>query len=388
MKRILTLLICLLYLTSLCACKKAPQANTTVNPPSSNEQTNDEPKKEPVLIDKPLYSVSMPIIAEAYLADDGQEIYRHIYQNMDLILPDPEVANKVFINFLNRTDTASASEALLSAAKAAYQGQEDWTPHLCQITFDPMRIDQGVLSLFGSYATFNSSAHPESSIISANYDLLTGQSLSLEDVLTDSATSDFLCKEVINSLNLIRDEKYLFAGFEATVAERFSKELMLETDWYFSENGLCFFFSPYEIASYASGIITAEIPYSKLPGILNDAYMPAERDTVDGTASIKRFDQSNADVGELAELTLNESSDRILITADSEIQKVRIEIGTLSSDGNTFYKMHTVFAASSITKDSGVVLEVDLSTYANDIRISYLSGTETVYTYISEETVK
>jgi hypothetical protein len=163
----------------------------------------------------------------------------------------------------------------------------------------------------------------------------------------------------------------------------------LETDWYFSENGLCFYFSPYEIASYASGIITAEIPYSRLPGILNDAYMPAERDIVDGSVIMKKFEQSDmSTIVELAELKLNNSDERILLKTNSEIQQVRIEIGTLSSDGKTFYKMHTVFAASSITKDSGIVLEVDLTTYNNDIRISYLSGTETVYDYISTESIK
>ena len=389
MKQLFALILCCCILLGLTACSKpSPSDGGNSNADSAQQTGNSSIPDDQIITQKPLTCVSVPVKTASYTADDGTEIFRHVYQDMDLIVTDPEVAEKVIIDFYNRADGESTAEALHASAKAAYTPGSDWTPYLCQVAYSPMRIDQGILSMFGSYATYSGTPHPETSFQAVSYDLLTGDALTLDKVLTDSASSSSISQLVISALNAIKDEKHLFIGFEEIVSERFSKELKMDTDWYFSEDGLCFFFSPYEIASYASGVIVAQIPYQELAGIIHDAYMPVERDSVSGVITAKRYADADEDnYTSFAEVILASNADRFVLSTSTAVQCIRIESGLLSSDGAAFTPNHTVYAASDLTSAYAIVLEADLSNTNQTLRLSYLSNGQPVYTYITEDTV-
>ena len=56
--------------------------------------------------------------------------------------------------------------------------------------------------------------------------------------------------------------------------EHFNLEHVSSASWYFSDTGMHFYFSPYEIAPYVVGEVDIEIPYAELRGILKEEYFP------------------------------------------------------------------------------------------------------------------
>ena len=390
MRKILIMILAICLLLSLAGC--TTPANKTQG--STSSSTSAEPTAEDTTVasdadasveQMPMVSVAVPVITQTEEAHDGTVIFNYTFQNISLIVPDPEVADKVIVDFLNRIDqTSSNAEAIRSAAQNNYTTGASWNPYLCQITYDPMRVDYGVLSMFGSYASYSGTPHPETSYVSANYDLVTGELLSLDDILTEDASADTLYQSVVDALTLLKEENYLYEGFEETVNDRFSKGLAHDDAWYFSQDGLCFYFSPYEIAPYSSGVIIAEVPYDQLTGILNDAYFPAERETAAGSVDVEIFDENDLEkFTQFAEIVLAEGSDKILLHTDKSVYDIRIETGSWSSDGSTFTPEHTVFAAYSLTPGDAIMVESQFKDTLPTLRLCYTTNGKTVWCYIS-----
>lgn len=383
---LLTLLtIGMLLSISGCSLPVSSDIQATITSPTdepasaTTEQTREEFKQ------KPMIAVALPIVDEAEHAEDGTTIFRYSYPNMSLIVADPEVADNVIVDFLNRIDqTTEHASQILDAAKSAYTGSSQWTPYLCQIGYDPMRIDPGVLSLMGSYTTYSGTAHPERSYLSVNYDLVTGNVLSLDDILTGASATDTLYPYIIQDLNLQKDEKSLYEGFEATVKEQFDRDSTSVDSWYLSQTGLCFYFSPYEIAPYASGIITAEIPYNKLTGILNDAYFPSETQCGSSNVTVEPFIEQDLDrFTQFSEVVLDTSGNKILLHTEGAVTHIQIEKGFWNADGTVFTPAQAVFSAYSLTPGDAIMVESALSDTLPNLRLSYNTADGTVSYYIA-----
>ena len=387
MKHIFALLLCATLTVSLLGC------GHTDNPPTTTSQETTETtaptqgatqNTTPIITpeQKPMVAVSLPVITET--TTSGKTIlFKNVYQNIELILPEPEVAEKVILDFLIRTDTGNTADTICAQAEKDYKSTSQyWNPYLCQITYDPMRIDGGILSLYGSHITYDGAAHAGVVNKSVSYDLVTGEVLSLDQVLTNIST-DELYTLVLASLNDQKEAEQLYIGFESTVKERFSKDLSSERDWFFSDEGLCFFFSTYEISPYASGDVVATVPYEKLAGKMDDAYFPAEQDITYGTIRAEVFTDKQLDAyTQMAEVTLDAEGSKIVIYTDLSVQNVQIELGSWSADGAQYTPSHKVFASPALTPGDGIVLQCSADGLPA-LRISYLRGGELCYAYIS-----
>lgn len=391
MKKIILLIICTCLVLQLTACaipagpatensSSLADIPTTVNTPS--ETASETPETDSFLPQVPLVAVSLPVVTESATASDGTVIFNYTFQNISLIAPDADVADQIIIDFLNRIDsTRAVAEEIHDLASQAYHGQELWNPYLCMITFAPKRTDAGVLSLFGTQAAYYGSPHPETVYSAVNYDLVTGTPLTLGDILPDTATTDVLLEQVLNNLKMKKSELYLYEGFEQTVRSHFASS-NLQNSWYFTPTGLCFYFAPYEIAPYSSGVIEAEISYDMLAGILNDAYFPAELDTPKGNLSVDNFNDSDLeDYSRFAEIVLDTEGQKILLHTDHIVQNIRIESGSWSSTGSFFTPQHTVFSASTLVAGDALMIEAQLS-LTPQLRLSYESDGITVSIYI------
>ena len=277
MKRFLMLLLSIIAIFSLSACVTEGEypALPTTSESDLVEETIDHSQNDPHIPENATtISVAMPVITDTTVAADGNILFKNIYQNMSLTLPDQDVADTVILDFLNRVDSANRhADTIQTSAKEDYV-TNDWTPYLCQVTYNPMRIDSGVLSLYGHYASYSGTPHPESDPLSVTYDLTTGNSLHLTDIFPNDTAINTLIDLIISSLDLQKTEKMLFDDYAITVKDRIQSNFQYENAWYFNSDGLCFYFSPYEIAPYASGIVTAHIAYEQLAGLMNDAYFP------------------------------------------------------------------------------------------------------------------
>lgn len=382
MKKITILILAISLVFTLTACKTTlnESPENTTNPIQETTSGLNTP-----VVQQPMYSVSLPVVAEPEKTDDGTILFHYIYQNISLIGPDPEVADRVIIDFLNKIDkTVTTAESIKAAAKQTYAPGANWNPYLCQITYKPTRIDQSVMSLFGKYITYSGTPHPESSYTSVTYDLINGEALMLSDILTDDATGDTLSSAIIGHLSTQKETAYLYEGFEQTVKDRFNKSYDHDHAWNLSQNGLQFYFAPYEIAPYSSGVVVAEIPYAELTGILKDEYFPAERENATGTVFAESFDENKLQrFTQFSEVVLTGNSRKVLLYTDKSVYNINLYKGSWSANGATFIPEYEVFSASSLTPGDAIMIEDNFNDSIPEILLSYESNGRTVEQYIS-----
>lgn len=343
-----------------------PENEKTGNQTELNEQQNSATL--------PMITVSVPVSSVDTTADDGTVIFRVITQTMHLVMPDPEVADRIIVDFLNRIDhVASTHEETLQQAESAYNPAEPWTPYLCSITYAPQRIDQGVLSLCGSNVHYSGGAHPVLTPRAANYNVVTGDVLTLGSIITDESAVEKLCALTIEKLSAIAEEKYLRDGFEETVKQRFTTEESYDEDWYFSADGLCFYFDQYAIAPYASGVITAEIPYAELVGIIDDAFFPPEQDACTGEITAKAAEITDmAKFTRISEVVLENEAPMYVISTNDAVQNLRIVL--TDAELSSYY---TVFAAQTLSNTDAVVIQTNVDP-SHKIDIYYESNGQSI----------
>ena len=381
MRKTLALLLCVMLL--LTGCGASQQADATIS--ESTQTPTTEPaasetalSKDPTVYEaSELYAVSVPAVTEIFTADDRTELFSYTAQHMRLILPDETVADTVILDFLNRVDAAREdAENTLAAAKRDYQPEAEWFPYFHQTIYSPTRIDRGVLSLFGTQNSYSGGMHGSLSCVAVNYDLVTGDVLTLGSIMHMDATREDFIEIITKKLEEHADEYSLFSSYEDGVRSRLGGDENLYEDFFFTQTGLSFFFAPYEIAPYASGVITVEIPYSELTGLIYDGYFPAERETVHGsmhTGAFMEMDMEQFD--SMAEVVLSAGEEILVAYPEGKVEDIRITI-----PGNSMSMPdYTVFAALEMSSRNAVVISLDQEEFAN-ITISYQTDgkTETI----------
>ena len=373
MKKLISLILAFCIFFSLTACKKknpTDQTNTPTNPVAGTQAPIYNP---PMETDEALVSVSVPAVTDNTTHTDGTILFQYTYQNMSLVLDKPQVADKIILDFLNRVDSTSATaDSTKEMALSAYNGSQNWIPYLYHITYSPTRIDHKVLSLFGNNVVFSGAGHPERTSVSASYDLLTGDVLTLASIMNKNATVQQFLDLVLSELSKIAKNNFLYKDYQSTVQNRFMNSDPAHDElWYFSQTGLCFYFAPYEIAPYSSGVISVEIPYAKLTKLVHEAYLPLSRNPSDGQIQVTAFDKINLDrFSHISEIVTEKNAKMYMIHADKTIQDIRIEY-TNKSDS------YIVFAAYNLLPDNGIMIQGNDETLRN-MKITYKSGNKIV----------
>ena len=367
MRRIFILTLSFLLLISLWAC--ANQTNNTQ--PSSTQATVPNPtptttEDHPTIVQQPMIAASMPVITQNFEADNGKVLVRHIYQNLELIVPDQDVTDTIIIDYLNRTDKYhTTAEELYSDAKSAHDAETLSDAYYFQTTFTPMRLDGGVFSLLGNTITHKGHAHPEVTAESVTYDLTTGNPLTFSHILQPNADMEILRSYLLAALQAQEDTVSFYEDYKNTVTQLFQNP----ANWYFSETGLVFYYSPYEIAPYSSGVITAEIEYGKLSGILNDAYFPAETDKFNGQLLTDPFDVDEmAQFSQIAEVICSQNDKQCVLYTDGILKDLRI----VQQQDHVEY---TVFAAQYLSHGDGITVYVSQDDIFN---IHYIANDDAI----------
>ena len=388
MMKIIAILLCFAVLLTGCGVQQEsiepvlPEGETIANVQEvAPSETEIEPEPEEVMLPTELLAVSVPAVSDVFEADDGTEIFSYTSQHMQFIFPDASIAEKVILDFLNRIDSGRANaENLRNAALFDYQPEMPWTPYFYQTLYSPTRIDRGVLSLFGIQHSYSGGIHGNMNCIAANYDLTTGDVLTLGSIMHMDADKDTFIQIISNKLAEKQEEYQLYDDFQDGVLTRLNVDENLYEDFYFTPSGLCFFFSPYEIAPYSSGIITVEIPYSELPGLIYDGYFPEERQEIFGSMLSDSFSAMDMDqFNNMAELNLSNDGESIVVYPDGSVEDIRIDV---CADGVSRPK-YTAFAAYQMSNQDAIVIHTS-EDLMNSITISYFSGSTTITTSLLE----
>ncbi|RYU95530.1 DUF3298 and DUF4163 domain-containing protein [Emticicia agri] len=180
---------------------------------------------------------------------------------------DPEGNNKTAGNM------AEASKAFFSTVDAARKEMPD-APNMVY-TYDgkgdTLWISPVVISLYYNESTYTGGAHGNYTTSYYNFDATTGKLLALQEIVSDTV-----------ALNKLAEVK--FKAEETKMAKENGMEFKME-DYFFPENkfilsqnigitkdGLRLLYNPYEVASYARGMIVLDIPWIELKGILVEKY--------------------------------------------------------------------------------------------------------------------
>lgn len=404
MKKLICIALCLAMTLALsaCACAAPPIEDTTpttlptpaTEPTTPTSPTTEpttapttEPTTEPTVdiggleLDLSMVSISLSQQSELTVNEQNKTVFEYVYQNVRLQLDDAIVSNTVVLDLLNRIDqTRSAADSIRQSALSNGIGA---APFSYKVLYTPQRIDSGVLSLSSVTTSYSGGAHGGVTCGGVTYDLTTGAVLSLADILADSVTADVICRLAVDALMPKFEELYLFDDFNLTVEDRFSGNFLADSAWYLSQEGLCFSFAPYDLAPYSAGVVTAVIPYAKLPGILEDAYFPAEQVYSNSNLCGIRFDQSTEDeFSRFAELEVNPDGETVLLYTNGLVYDIVIETGRWNTAGTVFTPESTVFTASSLTPGEAILITAHIPEERPGLRISYTKGEETVYAYL------
>ena len=383
MKRYLSMLVLFAILFSLCSCKESKPAQSTATPSTAAPTS---PEKEQIEISqKPMYALSLIPINEETPAKDGGTLFVYGHQNIELILPEPEVADKIIMDFLGRMDRAeSYKNTLITDNMEEIYATLDRTLSY-QLNFVPARFDNSILSLSGTEAIYVGGIHADLIGQFATYDLLSGNVLRLPDILHEGITADTLYPLVIAALEKDKANNSLWDGYENLVEEQFENGLLNYDAWYLSDNGLCFHYDPYAIAPYVSGPISAEIPYSDLVNILRDEYFPTETDYTIGEIKAEKFSVVNQnDFTQFAEVRLSDSGSNILLYPEGAVTNITIHASFVTNEPIYGNNEPVIFKAFTLTPGDAIMITLDPT--QTRLRINYQSGNQTVSKTLLDET--
>ena len=275
------LLVCILVLLLLSGCGEKPPVQTPPEEPAvtapdkgtagekrpeKSEETAPEaaPERRPV----PLRLAK----GEGWLdewSDDFKPLCTAAWE--DIVLMDDYPGLAEALRELNAEQSAGAcafrEEWLPYAREALAENPEYFGGFTSDSAYTIRRADSLLLSIREDVSSYTGGVHGNYGVVGLNFDTATGRRLALRDVLTDTEGLDEILAEKIRT-------RYTFEPFE-------SLELMLadytaeQYTWTLDYQGITFYFSPYEIASYAAGLLTATIWFDELPELFRDEYTPA-----------------------------------------------------------------------------------------------------------------
>lgn len=153
-----------------------------------------------------------------------------------------------------------------SAIAKDMDGDEE-NPTYCQAEAKNyiQRADNYIVSFLESGYQHTGGVHPNFFVRGINYNTETGKEVALTDVLTDT-------KELPTILDKKICEKYSDVTF-FDLDDTLSKYKLEEFTWTVDYQGITFWFSPYEIAPFAVGTLSARIWFDEFPDMFNKDYV-------------------------------------------------------------------------------------------------------------------
>ena len=361
MKRIiLFLMICVMLLSGCITIPEPTQSTTVATMPPQTTAATEPTQTEPEYSDyeAPMLSLTGVYDVRSFPLMDYRS---HIFE---LLIQDPQVSEAVTLNLLNITDfdATEASRLLKQEESVSFQLQGN-----CQ------RLDSSILSLLITQVVSTEDGRPNVTMQSATYDLVTGNRLKLKDILLPDYSAQVLTDALMESLSQKAQQGLLYSDYAYVVSQLFTANTQA-VNWYFSSEGLCFYFSPYEIAPYNLGFVTATIPYEALTGTLRSVYFPSETVGLMGKVICQAGDAWE-NFSQFRELTLDPNGKEYQIFSQGAVENFRMEYGTFTEAG--FISEGTVFASTTLCPQDVILLQLN-EEQVGKLLVTYLAGGELV----------
>ena len=210
---------------------------------------------------------------------------------------------------------------------------EEYNPVYCEADAKVylQRADNYAVSLLECVEKYTGGVHPDYFVNGINYKSYSGEKLQLSDVLTDT-------KDLPSILEKKITEKYPDVVF-SDLKDTFSKYKEEEFTWTIDYQGIAFWFSPYEIASFAVGTLSAKIWFDEYPDMFNKAYAKSPENYVMTLPIRQKLD-----------FDLNENDDK----------KDCIEIDTMPDEYGSYNMLSVTVNGKTFTDKNGYAYDFDV----------------------------
>lgn len=158
------------------------------------------------------------------------------------------------------------SEAIQTGAGYFTEDREYADSFEVSETVTVRRADTRVLSLMLDGYYYVGGAHGYPYNMGAAFDTETGKRLALTNVITDM---ELLPEAVEKELETFWDMEYFYENLDMAT---FFQEYLDDVQWVLDYHGITFYFNPYEIAPYASGISNVTISFADYPELFHQEY--------------------------------------------------------------------------------------------------------------------
>lgn len=162
-----------------------------------------------------------------------------------------------------------------SALECEDYKREDFYPYSSNVFISILRADSQMLSYLLEWNEYCGGVHPSSYYEGFNLDVKTGAAISLDQVVSDIPALKALVTE---KMLAEYGEDSFYTDLDALLADYFAWDEEAEIyrpSWTLGDESLTIWFSPYEIAPYAAGLLQAEIRFDEVPEIFTGEYQPA-----------------------------------------------------------------------------------------------------------------
>lgn len=245
MKKIICMLLTLCMVLALCSCNQKPVTKQPGTP--TTELDSDVPFLH-------------MMIGNAFL-EDWSEDSMYVSVKWEQLMLSEESA-KEFPKLKTAFDAFNEEE--ISLAESTFEDLQGMAPELLEYGHNSVslesenklyvqRADANLVSFLEYGYIYSGGAHPNHYYLGYNYNPATGEELELTDVLNDT---DALAEILYEKLSAKYPDGMFWEDSLKTVLEEYDVSYY---QWTMDCQGITFWFSPYDIAAYAAGPLSAKI---------------------------------------------------------------------------------------------------------------------------------
>ena len=301
-KVLLSTILTVALITSLAGCGRKSDSQTVEDSETAvAEETisEDEPETETIVVqdaeseaenleasddkESPFLNIVATNVnaTGADVAHDRYQIVDLNYTKIDLdysyVEQYPELAKAL----------ADASQTLDSEQEAEFDrlidkymefetsDSEDYITYESSALSKVLRADKRVVSTLNNYYSYEGGAHGYYMVNGTAYDVESGKRLSISDVVKDE-------KDFTKKIQERLEEKYPDAGFVVDLDSYFEEVSNgeHELNWSIDYSGVTIYFEPYDIASYADGLLTVRFSFLADSDLLIEKYAEVPEDYI------------------------------------------------------------------------------------------------------------
>lgn len=231
---------------------------------------------------------------------------------------------------------------------------DDFTPFAADRSYEIHRGDSKVLSL--CCLDYLNLGGPHGTIIrkSMNFDMETGELLSLEDLSEDpDSFRTFLLHQMVNMAENREEISGAIDWYEKEEYEQAFSSLLRQGSWYFENSDFVIQSLPYELGAYAAGPVSFRIPLAELTEYVKPSYYPEKREP--GVMILS--EETNAEVTE--DITVGEAYQSVYLEASGSLYDLTLIPLTPNETGEYLLKKKPVFYCSEL-KDGAIRISLTI----------------------------